>query len=226
MLVLRSVIFPVALFVAFSIALFGAPLGFAAGATNQTSSQSQTAVSQPWLIEQIIELQTKSAKLEATLQQQHLNNADIKNAEAELHNLQIQLTELKERLSAQGDNQVKELASVSKRVDDVLWLTNTWGFVLSVWGLFAAIGALYLGVKAKDTAIQEARKAAQDHIKSESKNLLRQSNSVSMNCEQSLRPNLLSSVMNWKSKVNNCTPKLCLTKRVTILRKIQVRQRF
>lgn len=169
---MRSLIFPVAVFVAFSIALFGTPLGVAAGATNQTSVQSQTAVSQPWLIEQIIELQTKSAKLEATIQQQHLNNADIKNAEAELHNLQIQLTELKERLSAQGDNQVKELASVSKRVDDVLWLTNTWGFVLSVWGLFAAIGALYLGVKAKDTAIQEAHKAAQEHIKTESKKLI------------------------------------------------------
>ena len=168
MLVLRYLI----LFLTFSIGLLSSSTCFASDAANQAAIQSQTEVDQTWLIGQLIELQAKSAKLEATLQLQNVSRSDLKNVEAELNRLQVQLVEVKEKLTAQTENQAKELASYDRRIGDVSWNTNMWGLILSVFGAVITVAAIALGFTAKNRAIVEAQKEAQKYIKTESQSLL------------------------------------------------------
>ena len=165
---MRYLIFAVTVF----IALFCAPACLASGDANQAPVQSHTTSDQTWLIGQIIELQTKSAKLEATLQQQNVNSSDLKSAVAELNRLQIQLVEVKEKLSAQAELQAKELANYDRRIGDVSWNTNMWGLILTTFGIFITVAAIVLGFAAKNRAISEARDAAHNLINTESQILL------------------------------------------------------
>ncbi|PXA72919.1 hypothetical protein [Vibrio sp. 11986-1-5] len=160
------------LFLTFSIGLFSPSTCFASDAANQAAIQSQTVVDQTWLISQFIELQAKSAKLEATLQLQSVSRSDLKNVEAELNRLQVQLVEVKEKLTAQTENQAKELASYDRRIGDVSWNTNMWGLILSVFGAIITVAAIFLGFTAKNRAVAEAQKEAQNYIKTQSWSLL------------------------------------------------------
>ncbi|MBJ6954892.1 hypothetical protein JG654_00830 [Vibrio cholerae] len=160
------------LFLTFSIGLLSPSTCFASDAANQAAIQSQTVVDQTWLIGQLIELQAKSAKLEATLQLQNVSRSDLKNVEAELNRLQVQLVEVKEKLTAQTENQAKELASYDRRISDVSWNTNMWGIILTCFGLIVSVAAIILGFTAKNRAVAEAQKEAQNYIKTESRTLL------------------------------------------------------
>ncbi|MCG6215823.1 hypothetical protein [Vibrio furnissii] len=160
------------LFLTFSIGLLSPSTCFASDAANQAAIQSQTVVDQSWLIGQLIELQAKSAKLEATLQLQNVSRSDLKNVEAELNRLQVQLVEVKEKLTAQTENQAKELASYDRRIGDVSWNTNMWGLILTVFGTIITVAAIFLGFTAKNRAVAEAKKEAQKYIKTESRSLL------------------------------------------------------
>ncbi|ELP2651363.1 hypothetical protein R1U54_001456, partial [Vibrio fluvialis] len=160
------------LFLTFSIGLLSPSTCFASDAANEAAIQSQTVVGQSWLIGQLIELQAKSAKLEATLQLQNVSRSDLKNVEAELNRLQVQLVEVKEKLTAQTENQAKELASYDRRIGDVSWNTNMWGLILTVFGTIITVAAIFLGFTAKNRAVAEAKKEAQKYIKTESRSLL------------------------------------------------------
>ncbi|EKO5192351.1 hypothetical protein P0J08_004259, partial [Vibrio vulnificus] len=159
------------LFLTFSVGLLSPSTCFASDAANQTEVQSQTVVDQTWLIGQLIELQAKSAKLEATLQLQNVSRSDLKNVEAELNRLQVQLVEVKEKLTAQAENQAKELGSYDRRISDVSWNTNMWGLILTVFGAIITVAAIFLGFTAKKRAIEEAQKEAQNYIETESRSL-------------------------------------------------------
>ncbi len=169
MLVLRYLL----LFLTFSIGLLSPSTCFASDAANQATIQSKTVVDQTWLIGQLIELQAKSAKLEATLQLQNVSRSDLKNVEAELNRLQVQLVEVKEKLTAQTENQAKELASYDRRISDVSWNTNMWGLILTVFGAIITVAAIFLGFTAKKRAVAEAQKEAQNYIKTQSSSLLK-----------------------------------------------------
>ncbi|EKO5185848.1 hypothetical protein P0J04_002114, partial [Vibrio vulnificus] len=162
------------LFLTFSIGLLSPSTCFASDAANQTAVQSQTVVDQTWLIGQLIELQAKSARLEATLQLQNVSRSDLKNVEAELNRLQVQLVEVKEKLTAQTENQAKELASYDRRISDVSWNTNMWGIILTCFGLIVSVAAIILGFTAKNRAVAEAQKEAQNYIKKESRSLIKE----------------------------------------------------
>ncbi|MDV2379735.1 hypothetical protein Q5N41_15275, partial [Vibrio cholerae] len=168
MLVLRYLI----LFLTFSIGLLSPSTCFASDTANQTAVQSQTVVDQTWLTGQLIELQAKSAKLEATLQLQNVSRSDLKNVEADLNRLQVQLIEVKEKLTAQTENQAKELASYDRRIGDVSWNTNMWGLILTVFSAIITVAAIFLGFTAKNRAVAEAQKEAKNYIKTESRALL------------------------------------------------------
>ncbi|HFG1883573.1 TPA: hypothetical protein ACGF2I_001094 [Vibrio cholerae] len=161
------------LFLTFSIGLLSPSTCFASDAANQATIQSKTVVDQTWLIGQLIELQAKSAKLEATLQLQNVSRSDLKNVEAELNRLQVQLVEVKEKLTAQTENQAKELASYDRRISDVSWNTNMWGLILTVFGAIITVAAIFLGFTAKKRAVAEAQKEAQNYIKTQSSSLLK-----------------------------------------------------
>ncbi|HGS4571258.1 TPA: tetratricopeptide repeat protein, partial [Vibrio cholerae] len=160
------------LFLTFSIGLLSPSTCFASDAANQAAIQSKTVVDQTWLIGQLIELQAKSAKLEATLQLQNVSRSDLKNVEAELNRLQVQLIEVKEKLTAQTENQAKELASYDRRIGDVSWNTNMWGLILTVFGSIITVAAIFLGFTAKNRAVAEAQKEAKNYIKTVSQSLL------------------------------------------------------
>ncbi|EOY4610001.1 tetratricopeptide repeat protein [Vibrio cholerae] len=160
------------LFLTFSIGLLIPSTCFASDAAHQAAVQSQTVVDQTWLIGQLMELQAKSAKLEATLQLQNVSRSDLKNVEAELNRLQVQLIEVKEKLTAQTENQAKELASYDRRIGDVSWNTNMWGLILTVFGSIITVAAIFLGFTAKNRAVAEAQKEAQNYITTESRSLL------------------------------------------------------
>ncbi|EGR2448512.1 hypothetical protein DYC03_09750 [Vibrio cholerae] len=160
------------LFLTFSIGLLSPSTCFASDAANQTAVQSQTVVDQTWLTGQLIELQAKSAKLEATLQLQNVSRSDLKNVEADLNRLQVQLIEVKEKLTAQTENQAKELASYDRRIGDVSWNTNMWGLILTVFSAIITVAAIFLGFTAKNRAVAEAQKEAKNYIKTESRTLL------------------------------------------------------
>ncbi|EKO3449213.1 hypothetical protein NT695_004101, partial [Vibrio fluvialis] len=162
----------VILFLTFSIGLLSPSTCFASDVANEAAVKSQTVVDQTWLIGQLIELQAKSAKLEATLQLQNVSRSDLKNVEAELNRLQVQLVEVKEKLTAQTENQAKELASYDRRIGDVSWNTNMWGLILTVFGAVITVAAIFLGFTAKNRAVAEAQKEAQNYIKTESRSLL------------------------------------------------------
>ena len=141
-------------------------------AATKQSTEALPVVEQSWVITQIIQLQDRSARLEALFQLQTLNSSDMKDAEKELQQLQLQLVELKEKLVAQADSQSKELASYDRRISDINFYTNFWGAVLAVFGLIITITAIAMGWSAKNRAVSEATKAAREYFNSEGKSLI------------------------------------------------------
>jgi tetratricopeptide (TPR) repeat protein len=133
-------------------------------ATPQGPSENPPPAEQPWLIQQVVQLQDRIAKLEVLLQQHTIKSGDIKSADKELQQLQLQLVELKEKLAAQIDNQSKELAFYDRRLSDVSWYTNFWGGVLAIFGLIITIAAIFMGFSAKHTAIREATDTAKVYL--------------------------------------------------------------
>ncbi|MCX0445200.1 hypothetical protein [Aeromonas veronii] len=84
---------------------------------------------QTWLIQQIVQLQERSVRLETEIQKQSINGEEIKNAEKELQEIKVQLVGIKEKLEFQTENNSKELTGYDRRISDISWMTNFWGGV-------------------------------------------------------------------------------------------------
>ncbi|WP_300483833.1 hypothetical protein [Shewanella sp.] len=151
---------PYLLCILFAICSFHTATVYAVKQSVKTDSQDQS-----WVIQQIMQLQERSTRLEVLLQQQTQTSSDVKEAEKELQQLQLQLMELKEKLAAQADSQLRETKSYDNRISDINSFVNIWGVMLSLFGLIITIGAIFLGFSAKNRAIYEAKTAAREEAK-------------------------------------------------------------
>ncbi|NLQ22345.1 hypothetical protein HGO26_05560 [Shewanella sp. S-1] len=131
-----------------------------------TQSVKVPSQEQSWVIQQIMQLQERSIRLEVLLQQQTQTNSNVKETEKEFRQLQLQLMELKEKLAAQADNQLRETKSYDNRISDINSFVNIWGGILSTFGLIITVGAIWLGYSAKNKAVAEAKLEAREFFSS------------------------------------------------------------
>ncbi|BBQ53428.1 hypothetical protein WP2S18C03_25090 [Aeromonas veronii] len=142
---------------------------FAFSNDNQPNARApfSSPYEQTWLIQQIVQLQERSVRLETEIQKQSINGEEIKNAEKELQEIKVQLVEIKEKLEFQTENNSKELTGYDRRISDISWMTNFWGGVLSIFGLLITVAAIFMGWTATKRAISEAKIAAQQYFNQE-----------------------------------------------------------
>lgn len=131
-----------------------------------TQSAKVPSQEQSWVMQQIMQLQERCIRLEVLLQQQTQTSSNVKDTEKEIQQLQLQLIELKEKLAAQADSQLRETKSYDNRISDINSFVNIWGGILSTFGLIITVGAIWLGYSAKNKAVAEAKLEAREFFSS------------------------------------------------------------
>lgn len=183
-----------------------------------TQSVKVPSQEQSWAIQQIMQLQERSIRLEVLLQQQTQTSSNLKEIEKEFQQLQLQLMELKEKLAAQADNQLRETKGYDNRISDINSFVNIWGGILSTFGLILTVGAIWLGYSAKNKAVEEAKVAAKDFFSSAGDILLQDERTRFDQLRERFEGQITDLQANFKSHNNQLVARSYLDKAIEYVR--------
>ena len=140
---------------------------FAYSAENKTTATPQNMAEsslQPWLLNQIIEMQKDIAAINQQINTVAGTSENLEKLRSDLASLTVKQAELLVKLEdIDGDNKQRNEA-YNQRLSDVSFYTNMWGSILSVFGVIITLAAIAIGFSVRSLAKQEAKQEAENEV--------------------------------------------------------------